>query len=356
MAWSFTSSFSGQLKSTSDLAVSVTASVGDYLIACVCSNDVSAADAIGTTDVSDAAGNTWTRKASNQAQTAAGDVAMAIFETQVANALSSQNVTFTNSTAAKAMVILRFTGGSTTVSGTTQVANADGTGTYSLTHTGVQNGDLVVGFCGTEDANGNAFGDDTDTTNGSWAASIKNGTTGGGAASNMSARVQYKIANATGSQTWDGTINGATHREILIAFSGVSSTNAPAETANATTVSQNPGGRVSNSTEVANATVTTDSDATISARPPEAAVTAASQTVGQIRIASIIQSATVTSVSGNTTSEVDVSGGSATVVATSEDPTIQTGGQEDPTAEPEVALVSVSTGSQAKVIAWAEYP
>jgi hypothetical protein len=357
MAWSFVGSFSGQLKSTSNLAVSATASVGDVLVVCVCSNDVSGSDAIGTTDISDTQSNTYTRVASNQGQTNAGDVAQAIYVCEVATALAAEDITFTNTTAAKAMVILRFTGGSDAVSGTTQTANADGTGTYSLTHSGVQSGDLVVGFCGTEDSNGNSFTDDTDTSNGSWEASIKNGTTGGGAASNMSARVQYKIATATASQTWDGSLNSSTHREILLALSaGAPAGSAPAQTASVATAAQNASGSIRNSTEVAAATVTTASDATISARPSEAVVATASQTVDAIRVASAIQSATVTSVSGNTTSEVDVSGGSATVVATSEDPTIQTGGQEDPTAEPEVALVSVSTGSQAKVIAWAEYP
>lgn len=104
-----------------------------------------------------------------------------------------------------------FTGGSSTVRGSTPILGAyTSNGTASKTLTGSeqpQNTDLVIGMGTKESATPPTA--DTDTTNGSWNAGVTANTTGGGNdATQVSLLLQHKIVTATGDQTYDPGLAG----------------------------------------------------------------------------------------------------------------------------------------------------
>jgi hypothetical protein len=93
--------------------------------------------------------------------------------------------------------------GSTGVLGDTTTSAAGSSATLSLASGTAEDGELVVGVVGIEDVT--APGYDSDTTNGAWSSGYGIGTTGGGAASNVYAAIQYKIVTGAGTQTWNLT-------------------------------------------------------------------------------------------------------------------------------------------------------
>lgn len=227
MAWSFVAQYLSGTNKTAGTAVtaSVTAAVGDKLFACCVCDDISGADAIGTTAVT-SSGDTWTRIASNQSQTAQAEVATAVFICSVASTMTAKTVTFTpNATSpAKCFLVLRFSGGTTTMVGTVVNANGSGTGPGAAgmtTSTNPGSGDLVIGVYGLERPLGEGFTADTDTTNGSWAQPsntgpvLINATSGGSAVTNVRELIQYKITTGAGAQTWDAVSNSAEWRAVL---------------------------------------------------------------------------------------------------------------------------------------------
>ena len=117
---------------------------------------------------------------------------------------------------AKAVRVEYFRGaGTLRASGST--TGTSGTGAPSAANTTPVNGDLVVGCCGAEDTNAVSMTGDSDTTNGSWSTIVQFGSTGAGAATNQKVGHQYKIVNATGTQTFNGTVGTSTDSSAIIA-------------------------------------------------------------------------------------------------------------------------------------------
>lgn len=186
----------------------ITADVGDVLIVIAGADDVASADALGTTAVTDSAGNTWSRLTSQQNTdaTPATFAALAIYGSTITNALTGGTVTLTAhaSSAVKDFTLYRFTGLSLTIRG---VNGGMGTGTTpaALASSAPLDGDLVIAATVLEGPTADTWTADADTTGGSWSANVSDGTTGGTATNNITIRSQYKIVNATGTQTYNGS-------------------------------------------------------------------------------------------------------------------------------------------------------
>lgn len=85
--------------------------------------------------------------------------------------------------------------------------------TVSISHTPPIIGDLVIGFYCVQMSPG-ALTPDSDTTNGSWSATIESGIAG-----NLTSGVQYKIVTATGTQTYDLAGNTTTSAAAVVSLS-----------------------------------------------------------------------------------------------------------------------------------------
>lgn len=72
--------------------------------------------------------------------------------------------------------------------------------------TPTQAGDLVYCAIQTNGPSGDAFTQDTDTTNGSWVSLTRSGTAGGSATTNVTSAGGYKIVSAAGVQTYNPAI------------------------------------------------------------------------------------------------------------------------------------------------------
>lgn len=188
----------------------VTADVDDTLIVVAGSNDRASSEAMLAGAVTDSAGNTWVRLATQQNAdaTAANFAALAIYGCIIAagKTLTGGTVTLTPqaNVAVKDFTLYRFTGLSLTIRG----ANGGmGTGTIpaALASSAPLDGDFVLGATVLEGPTSDTWTADADTTFGSWSANATDGTTGGTATDNITIRSQYKIVNATGTQTYNGS-------------------------------------------------------------------------------------------------------------------------------------------------------
>lgn len=129
------------------------------------------------------------------------------------NALSNVTITatFSVSVTAKSMVAYAFTDASATLRGTYTTARGT-TAAATLTTPTANVGDVVIAFGGWEQAGGNAFTSDTDTTNGTWVTGTKIGSTGGATGTNITTAAQYKIqTTANSTQTWNGAMSNASN-------------------------------------------------------------------------------------------------------------------------------------------------
>lgn len=203
--------------STSTLVTgsTITASVGDWLVALVAADNNGTNGDPSLTGVQDSQSNTWTQRAfiNNDPSTTAAGATLGIYTTEVTVALSSGTVTanFSPNTSSKGMEVYRvqpsagscvtFVAADTT--GTTGSSTSTAAATVSVT-----NGDTIFGAGATESRGGGTG--DSDTTNGSWSTLISRSGDTGAAATSMNQQSQYKTVNATGNQSWAAG-NGASN-------------------------------------------------------------------------------------------------------------------------------------------------
>lgn len=168
--------------------------------------------AICPASVVDSVGNTWTRRISAfQDPGAAGagvEIAVYVCEILSTQLTSSNNVTLTLGANATAKVAtfdeVTPTAGMhiAYVTGATGSAN---TANPSITTGTITNGNMVIGFTGTESSG--TFTGDSDTTNGSW--STQQTTVAGSGTSAQSISSQRKVVTATATQTYNVTLAAA---------------------------------------------------------------------------------------------------------------------------------------------------
>lgn len=179
------------------------------------------------TSVSDSGGNTWTvQRCYTNAQTGAGTGATTCVATaRITTALASGSGTITanfSSITAKAIVVKEFTvaaGNALDVAGTPQDLANDGADPGSMTISGLTSGEyLFVRATGLERASGGTW-----TVTASYTTSGCNGTTGGGAASNMETCGEFRILTAT-SATSDPTGSAVDNASTFIAFKEAANT------------------------------------------------------------------------------------------------------------------------------------
>lgn len=160
--------------------------------------------------LTDSVGNTWTRRVSGIQDPGAANAGIEIgiytgaIVTQLTNA---NNITITwdggVSVPAKAWTLQSFAG----TAPITYVTGAAGAGAATanptITTGSITNGNAVIGVGAAEQSN-TAWGADADTTNGSWSTMQRTGF--GTTTSGATVISQYKIVNATGTQTYNPTI------------------------------------------------------------------------------------------------------------------------------------------------------
>lgn len=199
----------------------VTAAIGDTLIV-VASGDNrgGATEGLPAGAITDSASHTWSRLG-YQKSTASANTAceVAVYGTEVTTAMSGGTVTLTAHAdcIAKSFHVWRFRGPSTTVRAAS--VGAEGTSTTpSVTHTGPVNTDLVIGAVAFEGPLGDSVTADADTTNGTWSAVTKHGTSEGTVVSNVAHAAQWKAVTATSSQTFNPTITSRDWEAVIVAL------------------------------------------------------------------------------------------------------------------------------------------
>jgi len=192
----------------------VDAAIGDLLVLFAAANNTGTAGASSTsTTVTDPAGNTWTPQA--QTNQTPGGVAndgttLTIWTCLVTNALVAATLTlnFSPSTTSKAAGLQK----AVPAAGCAMAVGAVGAGvagTASSRSSGavsVALGTTMIGASAIED-NG-TLTEDTDTTDGSWSASLTALADNGTAASSQLLTIQRKTVTATGNQTYDNASSG----------------------------------------------------------------------------------------------------------------------------------------------------
>lgn len=208
----------------------ITAAVGEWLVLAVAADNNGPAGASSTSaSITDAAGNTWTQRASTNytpGATAADGTTVSIWTCVVTHALSSATITvnFSPDTTAKAAVLKKASPGSGEVITFDAVgAGVTATGTtFSAGAVSVNVGHTIFGWTGLE--NNSAPTADSDTTNGSWSTAQTATASTGTSTTSQSISGQHKTVTATGSQTYD-TTGGATRdgaANYLILFFDIS--------------------------------------------------------------------------------------------------------------------------------------
>jgi hypothetical protein len=191
----------------------ITASVGDWLVALIAADNAEASGGSSLTSVTDSAGNTYTQRANvtQDPGVANAGTTLGIFTAPVTSALSSGAVTanFSPNTASKGIQVYRVQpGGGEAV----QFVAADAVGSVGLTSThsaatvSVTNGDTIFGGAAIE--TNLAITGDSDTTNGNWSSIITMVANTGTGNSSQSCSSQFKTVNATGNQDWAATTAG----------------------------------------------------------------------------------------------------------------------------------------------------
>lgn len=193
----------------------VTASVGDMLLAVVAGDNNGTSGAVSLASVQDSGGNTWTQRAliNQDPGSAAAGATLGIYTAAITSALSSGTVTanFSPNTAAKALQVYRVQPGAGEL---VQFIAADATGSTGSTTThaaatvSVNNGDTIFGCAAVEQDAVGVTGD-SDTTNGNWSSIISRIANTGSGSSSMLSASQYKTVNATGNQAWSCTTPSA---------------------------------------------------------------------------------------------------------------------------------------------------
>jgi len=198
---------------------SITASVGDWLVVMVASdnNGTNGAASLSTTMTDNAAGgsNTYTNRGgiiNQDPGAAAAGASFSIWTCQVVRPLSGSTITanFSPNTTSKAIIVylvqpaadegIEFVsvGAGGTGSGTTQ------TGANAVS---VTNGDMIFAGSAVE-ASATVTGD-SDTTNGNWSTAYQAVANTGTSGTSMTMTAQHKTVSATGNQTWATTTSGS---------------------------------------------------------------------------------------------------------------------------------------------------
>ena len=188
-------------------------------------------EALPTGAVTDTGSNTWTRAGYKGSSAGAlTDVETALYVCSVTTALSNGTVTLTPhaSAVAKAFFVWRFRGLTATVRGTPDTAGGSGINP-AVTTADPQDTDVVLGIVATEGPVGDTVAGDADTTNGTWSAVTKHGTSGGDAISNVLIAGQWKQVTATGSQSLSMVIPGGDWQALAVTLLAGEASSAPAE-------------------------------------------------------------------------------------------------------------------------------
>lgn len=172
--------------------------------------------ATGTVSFADSASNTYAvvHDVSNGSGTSGVRVvtAWSVLTTQLT---TGGSITATHpSVTSSALVATAGTSGAAIVHAEASTTGTSGTPSVAVTPT--QDDAILVGFLGTEGPSGDTY---TEDTGDGWAASHRFGTTGGGAASNITAAGAYKIVTAAaGAETWGPAVTSRLWVASLIAF------------------------------------------------------------------------------------------------------------------------------------------
>lgn len=194
----------------------ITASVGDMLVlACEADNAGTAGVSSTSATITDAAGNTWTRRSvtTNSPGGSANDgTTLSIWTCLVTFALSSATITinFSPNTTSKAALLKKYVPGAGEVVNFIAVgAGVTGvlTGTWAAPTVSVAQDQTIVGFVGSESRN--AATADSDTTDGSWSADQSAIADTGSAGTSQTIAAQSKTVTGTGNQTYDRTSGNA---------------------------------------------------------------------------------------------------------------------------------------------------
>lgn len=162
------------------------------------------------TSISDNTGNTWTSRDNrlNDPGAASAGSTLRIFTTAVGTLGTGTTITvnFGSSTTAKSWTLTEVTAAVNFIPFFITNGGATGTSTTPTVTTGsITNGDMVFGAMANE---GNAtVTADSDTTNGTWSTqqTVNNGTGTGG----MQVASQFKVVNATATQTYNLTLSAS---------------------------------------------------------------------------------------------------------------------------------------------------
>jgi hypothetical protein len=207
---------------TQATGATVTANVGDWLLAFIGCDNNGASGAASLTNVQDSAGNTWVERAKinwSPGGVAGDGITLGIYSCQVINALVSGTVTanFSPNTAAKVIDVFRIQPGAGEA---VSFIACDATGIGSSTNapsitTSVNASDTIFGAVAMEDRAGPPTYD-TDTVNGSWSAGAGRFADSGSVATSANVTVQYKTVSATGNQTYNVGVGSA--RDSAISY------------------------------------------------------------------------------------------------------------------------------------------
>ena len=184
------------------------AASGSLLVFCVAYDNAGGGGADPFNSISDGTSNVWTSRIAvlnDPGAASAGSVLRIFTCTLTATFVAATDfvvVSFGNtSVPVKAWTFTEVSGDSGTatyVTGNSATGNAT---TQTITSGSITSGNLILGALGQE-GNGTRTGD-SDTTNGSWSTAQSNGA--GTTTSGMEIITQYKVVNATGTQTFNPT-------------------------------------------------------------------------------------------------------------------------------------------------------
>lgn len=164
------------------------------------------------TSVTDDAGNTWTLRRTPVRGTSSLDGVQGLIATtnMAVGALTTSSVitvSTTNNATAKVWGLIEVSSSGGTISYLQGANGTSGTGTaISVVTSSITNGNIVIGLAGIERGS-TTFLADSDSTNGSWSTSQT--ATVGSTSSGMAFNSQFKVVNATGTQTYNVTASGA---------------------------------------------------------------------------------------------------------------------------------------------------
>jgi hypothetical protein len=213
-----------------DLAAGASITVGNYLIARIAGENTGGGGAARTLNsVTDPAGNTWTIAATvNRDPGAAGDgtTSWCVYAKVATGYSNGADLTFNFSGTLRAAIVVEEWSGihaTTPEVGTeataADVSSAGGALVAALARTPAASGQLVYGVVGWEGPNGDSYTEDADTTDGSWVALTKLGTTNGIATDNECIAGGYKIVTGTTAQSWAPTIGvSRDYGALLVVF------------------------------------------------------------------------------------------------------------------------------------------